>query len=57
MLDELETEAGSIPAAVEPAAAADDEGESAATCKKSAGRRPLPDHLTRRDHTPDLRFF
>lgn len=55
MLDELETEAASRPMAVEPAAAAaDDEGESAAR-KKSPGRRPLPEHLPRREivHTPD----
>src|ERR1700686_2804017 len=39
MLDELETEAASGPMAVEPAAAAaDDEGESAITRKKSPGR-------------------
>jgi len=55
MLDELETEAASGPMAVEPgAAAADDEGESVAR-KKSPGRRPLPEHLPRREvvHTPD----
>jgi hypothetical protein len=55
MLDELESEAASGPLAIEPSAAAkDDEGESAATRKKSPGRRPLPDHLPRREivHTP-----
>jgi transposase len=55
MLDELETEAASGPAMEPSVAAADDEGESAATRKKSPGRRPLPDHLPRREivHTPD----
>jgi transposase len=56
MLDELESEAASGPLVIEPSAAtADDEGESAATRKKSSGRRPLPDHLPRREivHTPD----
>ena len=53
MLDELETEAASGPA--EPSAAADDEGESTAAHRKSPGRRPLPEHLPRREivHTPD----
>src|SRR6202023_1154805 len=49
MLDELETEAAVGPVAGEPgAAAADDEGESVAR-KKSPGRRPLPEHLPRRE--------
>ncbi len=52
MLDELETEAASGPA--EPSAA-NDEGESTAAHRKSPGRRPLPEHLPRREivHTPD----
>jgi hypothetical protein len=56
MLDELESEAVSGPLVIEPfAATADDEGESGAMRKKSSGRRPLPDHLPRREivHTPD----
>lgn len=56
MLDELESEAASGPLAIEPSApTTDDEGESATTRKKSPGRRPLPDHLPRREivHTPD----
>ena len=52
MLDELEIEAVSGPA--EPAAT-QDEGKSTAAPKKSPGRRPLPEHLPRREivHTPD----
>lgn len=56
MLDELESEAASGPLVIEPSApTTDDEGESATTRKKSPGRRPLPDHLPRREivHTPD----
>jgi transposase len=54
MLDELETEAASGPAAAAPSAAAED-GERAAVRRKSPGRRPLPDHLPRREivHMPD----
>src|SRR3984893_12287204 len=52
MIDELETEAASGPA--DPGAA-QDEGESAAAPRKSPGRRPLPEHLPRREivHEPD----
>ena len=59
MLDELETEAAVGPIAGEPMAVASsavaDENESAAVRKKSPGRRPLPEHLPRREivHTPD----
>jgi hypothetical protein len=54
MLDELETEAtvGPITGASSVVA---DAGESAAVRRKSPGRRPLPEHLPRREivHTPD----
>ena len=56
MLDELETEAAVGPVTVGPLAAPVlDEGDSAAGRKKSSGRRPLPEHLRRREivHTPN----
>jgi len=56
MLDELETEAAVGPMTVGPVAApVIDEDDSAAVRKKSSGRRPLPEHLQRREivHTPD----
>jgi transposase len=54
MLDELETEAAVGPVAAASSAAADDD-ESVAVRRKSPGRRPLPEHLPRREivHTPD----
>jgi len=54
MLDELETEAAVGPVAADPPAT-DDDAESAAVRRKSPGRRPLPEHLPRREivHTPD----
>jgi transposase len=54
MLDELETEAAVGPVAADPPAT-DDDTESAAVRRKSPGRRPLPEHLPRREivHTPD----
>ena len=54
MLDELETEAAVGPVAADSSAAADDD-ESVAVRRKSPGRRPLPEHLPRREivHTPD----
>jgi transposase len=54
MLDELETEAAVGPDAAASSAAADD-AQSAAARRKSPGRRPLPEHLPRREivHTPD----
>jgi transposase len=53
MLDELETEAAIGPT-TDVSSATVDEDESAATRKKSPGRRPLPGHLPRREivHTP-----
>ena len=56
MLDELETEAADGPMTGGPVAATlTDEDDSAAVRKKSSGRRPLPEHLPRREivHTPD----
>src|SRR5882762_8528167 len=54
MLDELETEAAIGPT-TDVSSATVDEDESAATRKRSPGRRPLPEHLPRREivHTPD----
>ena len=54
MLDELETEAAVGPAAADPPAT-DDDAESTAVRRKPPGRRPLPEHLPRREivHTPD----
>src|SRR5260370_823622 len=53
MLDELETEAAIGPP-TDVSSATVDEDESAATRKRSPGRRPLPEHLPRRGivHTP-----
>ncbi len=53
MLDELETEAAIGPT-TDVSSATVDEDESAATRKRSPGRRPLPEHLPRREivHTP-----
>jgi hypothetical protein len=53
MLDELETEAAIGPT-TDVSSATVDEDESAAPRKKSPGRRPLPEHLPRREivHTP-----
>src|SRR5580658_10276891 len=55
MLDELETEAASEPSPAEPSAAEGEEDGSASARHKSPGRRPLPDHLPRREivHTPE----
>lgn len=55
VLDELETEAASAALPAEPAAP--DQGGSETPCRKSPGRRPLPDHLPRREvvHTPECR--
>jgi len=55
MLDELETEAASGPSPAEPSAAEGEEDGSASARHKSPGRRPLPDHLPRREivHTPE----
>ena len=56
MLDELETEAAAGPMTAGPVAApVTDEDDSAAVRKKSSGRRPLPEHLPRREivHSPD----
>jgi transposase len=56
MLDELETEAAVGPMTGGPVAApVTDEDDSAAVRKKSSGRRPLPEHLPRREivHTLD----
>lgn len=52
MLDELETEAAVGPVADPPATDGD---ERAAVRRRSPGRRPLPEHLPRREivHTPD----
>src|SRR5256886_2448038 len=54
MLDELETEAAVGPVAADPSTT-DEDDESAAVRRKSPGRRPLPEHLPRREivHTPD----
>jgi transposase len=54
MLDELETEAAVGPVTVGPAPVTDEDGGTAVR-KKSSGRRPLPEHLPRREfvHTPD----
>jgi transposase len=54
MLDELETEAAVGPVAADPPTT-DGDAESAAVRRKSPGRRPLPEHLPRREiiHTPD----
>jgi transposase len=54
MLDELETEAAVRPVAADPSTT-DVDDESAAVRRKSPGRRPLPEHLPRREivHTPD----
>jgi transposase len=53
MLDELETEAAIGPT-TDVSSATVDEDESAAPRTKSPGRRPLPEHLPRREivHTP-----
>src|SRR5258708_27417611 len=53
MLDELETEAAIGPT-TDVSSATVDEDESATPRKKSPGRRPLPEHLPRREivHTP-----
>jgi transposase len=55
MLDELETEAAVGPMTVTVAAPVTDENDSAAVRRKSPGRRPLPEHLPRREivHTPE----
>jgi transposase len=56
MLDELETEAAAGPMTAGPVAApVTDEDDGAAVRKKSSGRRPLPEHLPRREivHTPN----
>ncbi len=56
VLDELETEAAAGPMTVGPVVApVTDEDDSAAVRKKSSGRRPLPEHLPRREivHAPD----
>lgn len=56
MLDELETEAATGSVTVGPVVAPlIDDDDSAAVRKKSSGRRPLPEHLPRREivHTPD----
>jgi transposase len=55
MLDELETEAAVGPTTDGPAAPVTDEDDSAVVRKRSSGRRPLPEHLQRREivHTPD----
>jgi transposase len=54
MLDELETEAAVGPVAADPSTR-DVDDESAGVRRKSPGRRPLPEHLPRREivHTPD----
>lgn len=54
MLDELESEAAVGPDAAASSAEADD-AQSAAARRKSPGRRPLPEHLPRREivHTAD----
>jgi len=55
MLDELETEAAAGSVTVGPVVAPLIDDDSAAVRKKSSGRRPLPEHLPRREivHTPD----